>query len=68
MTCAALFVLIYFIHHVARSIQAPNVILSVASELRTLISVTYPANGRQGSASIARDPEEIAAKLQPERG
>jgi len=68
MTCAALFVLIYFIHHVARSIQAPNVILSVASELRTLISVTYPANGGKGAGSLARDPEEIAAKLQPERG
>lgn len=42
MTCAALFVLIYFIHHVARSIQAPNVILSVATELRALIRSTYP--------------------------
>lgn len=42
MTCAALFVLIYFIHHVARNIQAPNVILSVSEELRALIRRTYP--------------------------
>jgi len=42
MTCGALFVLIYFIHHVARNIQAPNVILNVSQELLSLIRNTYP--------------------------
>ncbi len=52
MTCAALLVLIYFIHHVARSIQAPNVILSIARELKTLIDSTYQEKNSSKSAGI----------------
>ncbi len=54
MTCAALFVLIYFIHHVARNIQAPNVILSVSQELKYLIQRTYP--------EITEDKKETSVK------
>ena len=49
LTCASLIVLIYFIHHVARAIQAPNVILSVSAELRRLIARTYPLEPPEGS-------------------
>lgn len=63
MTCAALFVLIYFIHHVARSIQAPNVILSVAAELRVLILSTYPDQNRMGDSSLQKNSEELVSQL-----
>ncbi|KQC09524.1 MAG: hypothetical protein APR54_12815 [Candidatus Cloacimonas sp. SDB] len=42
LSVATLIMLTYFIHHVARNIQAPNVILSVSNELKTLILKTYP--------------------------
>jgi uncharacterized membrane protein len=42
LTCASLIVLVYFIHHVALSIQAPNVIIAVSTELNQLIERTYP--------------------------
>lgn len=68
MTCAALLVLIYFIHHVARSIQAPNVILSIARELKTLIDATYEKRDpSKGSEIEGRKALEISALL-PERG
>ncbi|MBN1326865.1 MAG: DUF2254 domain-containing protein, partial [Candidatus Cloacimonetes bacterium] len=41
---ATLVMLTFFIHHVARNIQAPNVILSVSNELKSLILRTYPAH------------------------
>lgn len=63
MTGAALFVLIYFIHHVARSIQAPNVILSVAAELRALIRATYPDQNRLGDSSLQKDSEDLVSSL-----
>jgi len=65
MTCAALFVLIYFIHHVARSIQAPNVILSVAAELRSLIRTTYPDQNLLEDSSLHMDSEELVSQLLP---
>lgn len=43
-------VLVYFIHHVAESIQAPNVIESVAAELEAIIVRQYP--------TLADDEEE----------
>lgn len=63
MTCAALFVLIYFIHHVARSIQAPNVILSVSQELLGLIRRTYPERNKSEEPLFASPllPAKIAA-------
>jgi len=42
LSAATLIMLTYFIHHVARNIQAPNVILSVSNELKALILKTYP--------------------------
>lgn len=69
MTCAALFVLIYFIHHVARSIQAPNVILSIAGELRTLVETFYAdedASGRKDTGG--RRHQEVASLLPEKQG
>lgn len=71
MTCAALFVLIYFIHHVARNIQAPNVILNVSQELMALIRNTYPEledhkeeheEGSQGEPLLPEKKTSVAAK------
>jgi uncharacterized membrane protein len=59
LTCASLIVLVYFIHHVAVSIQAPNVILAVAAELRQLIERTYPASLR------APAPRDAASRSEP---
>ena len=42
LACAAFGVLIYFIHHVARSIQAPSVITSVCAELESEIERIFP--------------------------
>lgn len=50
LTCASLIVLIYFIHHVAQSIQAPNVILAVSAELNELIDRTYTETLPDGAA------------------
>lgn len=41
LTCASLFTLVFFIHHMARAIQAPNVIRSVAGELNGVIRWTF---------------------------
>jgi uncharacterized membrane protein len=55
-------VLVYFIHHVAESIQAPNVIHAVASELEAVIRRNYPSEG------AGRTPEKSArdSELPPE--
>ncbi|MFP4026863.1 MAG: DUF2254 domain-containing protein [Candidatus Brocadiia bacterium] len=45
LACAALAVLVYFIHHVALSIQSPQVITSVARELMDLIDRSFPEPG-----------------------
>ncbi|MFW6181354.1 MAG: DUF2254 domain-containing protein [Spirochaetota bacterium] len=65
LTCASLIVLVYFIHHVAVSIQAPNVILAVAAELRQLIERTYPAARRDPAPNDAAS-REAASRQQPE--
>ncbi len=52
MAIAGLGVLIYFIHHTALSIQAPNVIAAVARELHGAMDHLYPegAAGKDGAA------------------
>lgn len=42
LAVAGLIVLIYFVHHTAAMIQAPNVIDAVARELRAAIDTLYP--------------------------
>lgn len=63
---ASLGVLIFFIHHVAVSIQAPNVIGSVADDLHHTIDRLYPKQIGRGSPSAhASDVErEIPADFE----
>lgn len=44
LAVASLAVLIYFIHHVSRSIQAPNIIARVSDELEDQIEHQFPAD------------------------
>ena len=53
-----LVLLIYFIHHVAQAIQAPNVIDSVARELERSIRRHFPEDRDPSGPSVARgDPD-----------
>jgi uncharacterized membrane protein len=67
MTCAALFVLIYFIHHVARNIQVPNVILNVSQELLNLIRNTYPEiEGKEAATEeVTNERSELPETVTP---
>ncbi|MEP1445013.1 MAG: DUF2254 domain-containing protein [Paraglaciecola sp.] len=47
MTCISVGVLIYFIHHVAKSIQADVVIDDVYEELQNAIQNLFPTNSKQ---------------------
>ncbi|AWM37086.1 hypothetical protein GobsT_49950 [Gemmata obscuriglobus] len=66
-------VLIYFIHHVAASIQTPNVLAAVAGDLRAAIEELYPEPiGRDGpgdgdAALPAQVPERFDAEAVPVR-
>jgi uncharacterized membrane protein len=44
LAVGAIGVLIYFIHHAARMMQAPNVIASVSNELRGALEKAFPAH------------------------
>jgi uncharacterized membrane protein len=65
LAIASLGVLIFYIHHVAASIQAPDVIAAVAGELRAVIDRLYPAQvGRPGAAHDARvHPPELPPRF-----
>jgi uncharacterized membrane protein len=41
LACIAFAVLIYFIHHMAQSMQAPRVVTAVAAELNHIIELTF---------------------------
>lgn len=62
-------VLIYFIHHVAASIQTPNVLAAVAGDLRAAIEELYPEPiGREGPGDGAlrtQVPERFATEAVP---
>ncbi len=64
-------VLIYFIHHIAKSIQLPEVIAGIARDLTHAIDAEYPAD-HAGDVAVTRDlvgrsvPELL--KLIDERG
>jgi uncharacterized membrane protein len=66
---ASLAMLIYFIHHVAKSIQAPQVIAVVGSELEEAIDHLYPgtigADTRGPNAPEFRLPEKFADASAP---
>lgn len=60
----SLFVLIYFIHHTARSIQASTIIASVAKEIDVLIPRLFPESREENQAQAgARSIEELQARL-----
>ena len=49
-------VLIYFIHHIATSIQLPQVIASIAKDLSRAIDAESSGNGRFGRGRTRRSP------------
>ena len=51
-------VLIYFIHHIAKSIQLPEVIAGIARDLDRAIEAEFPRQMMPGDSS--RTPEQIA--------
>jgi uncharacterized membrane protein len=64
-------VLIYFIHHIAKSIQLPEVIAGIARDLTRAIDAEFPMRGAEGEDSTRREngksvPELL--KLIDERG
>lgn len=73
LALAGLGVLIFFIHHAAASIQAPNVIGAVARDLDHAINVLYPEtigrksdNVPQATVPSLTEREQIAAKFASE--
>lgn len=65
MAIAGLAVLIFFIHHAAASIQAPNVIAAVSQELYGAIEMLFPE--RLGSRPEVADESEATARSQIQR-
>ncbi len=66
---ASLGVLIYFIHHASRSIQAPVVISAVADDLLEAIDRLFPAGMGKGSAGGGSpNPEEDVPEELDEEG
>ncbi len=63
-------VLIYFIHHISKSIQLPEVIAQIADDLLLAIDSEFPAS--DGTAALAPDPSgrslDDLTKLLDERG
>jgi uncharacterized membrane protein len=69
-----LFVLVYFIHHIAKSIQLPEVIAGIARDLVRAIDAEFPANGTElraastvGSGNSGKSVSELL-QLIDERG
>jgi uncharacterized membrane protein len=63
-------VLIYFIHHIARTIQLPEVIARIAEDLFTAIDTEYPEAppiANRAGAEVGPSEAELVAKLD-ERG
>lgn len=56
-------VLIYFIHHVAKSIQLPEVIASIATELATAIDAEAITSGGVSTAESGPSPAELQFRL-----
>ena len=47
--------LIYFIHHIAKSIQLPEVIAGIARDLTRAIDAEFPAQGDPAARRPARE-------------
>ncbi len=60
LACVSFVLLIYFIHHAARSIQAPNVVTSVSKELGNLIERLFPESIEEGRMA-EQAPESLPA-------
>jgi uncharacterized membrane protein len=53
-------VLVYFIHHIAKSIQLPEVIAGIARDLFREIDAEFPEHATQGDATAPRELAEVA--------
>lgn len=63
---ASLGVLIFFIHHVAVSIQAPNVVASVGRELARRVEIAFPPrDGVESAAPPVELPADFEARAAP---
>ncbi|HSJ25689.1 MAG TPA: DUF2254 domain-containing protein [Longimicrobiales bacterium] len=61
LTLTSMGFLIYFINHVARSMQAPVIIDSVARDGLRVLAEVYPEEVHEWTESEERSPEEIAS-------
>jgi uncharacterized membrane protein len=52
-------VLIYFIHHIAKSIQLPEVIAGIARDLSSAVDGEFPLQATPGGAATPPAPEEL---------
>jgi uncharacterized membrane protein len=56
-------VLIYFIHHIAKSIQLPEVIAGIARDLMHAIDVEFPAEGSRSETTTSRGKGKSVTEL-----
>jgi uncharacterized membrane protein len=63
LVLASLGVLIFFIHHVAKSIQLPEVIASIAAELAVAIDAEAITSGELSSFEAGPSPVELRHRL-----
>ena len=61
-------VLIFFIHHVAKSIQLPEVIASIARDLSTAVAAEVAIGNREHGRQIEAGPSEIELLRRLEQG
>jgi len=64
MVLASLGVLIYFIHHIATTIQLPNVIASIARDLSLAIDAEVADGGAVAPAEAGPGPLEVRRRLE----
>lgn len=63
LTMASLFVLIYFIHHVAESIQVGNVMARVSRLLAARVASYPPLTDAKDADEAAREPDQVGDDL-----
>jgi uncharacterized membrane protein len=66
LAVVSLAVLIFFVHHIAQSIQAPNVIAAVAADLKAVIDDLYPEPIGEAMPETLRLRAELQRQI-PER-
>ena len=62
LALANLLILIYFIHHVATSIQLNEVVAGIARDLHGAIQVQFPNDSTDRAAEYGPSPEELQAR------